>query len=260
MDNVRQILTFDDKEEMAGFMAEKWRSLSVSSVGERGCFVVALSGGTTPVPLYRALAAHRQDIPWDRTHLFLADERFVPAASPESNLRLIRETLLKGIALPARNVHAIATDDPDPPSAARRYEGELITFFRLSRGELPRFDLIILGMGSDGHTASLFPGSPALRNESFLACAVAPAGGRLQRITLTLPVLNNARNVVFLVSGAPKAAMLRTVVEDEDPALPAVLVKPERGSLLILADRDASRLLKEGARFASQRGRPGTHQ
>lgn len=257
MDSARQVVAFEDKEEMADFMVEKWRSLAMASVEERGYFAVALSGGETPVPFYRKLSVQRKGIPWEKTHVFLSDERFVPVTSPDSNFRLIRETLLEGISLPARNIHAIATDEPDPQGAARRYEGELITFFRLSRGELPHFDLVMLGMGTDGHTASLFPGSPAVNNKRLLACAASPPRGGHERITLTLPVINSAKNIVFLVNGISKAEILRTVVEDEPPSMPAALVKPEGGSLLILADRDASRLLKEYSLFEAKRGLSG---
>lgn len=139
-------------------MVGQWRELSRSAIESRGCFTAALSGGETPVLFYRRLAAEGARFQWDRTHLFFADERFVSSDSADSNYRLLNETLLKNIPIPTGNIHAVATSETDPLSSARKYEEEIKGFFMLPGEGIPEFDLVMLGMGADGHTASLFPG------------------------------------------------------------------------------------------------------
>lgn len=201
-------------------------------------FSVALSGGSTPRALYERLAAAEmaERIPWRKVHLFWGDERCVPPDHPDSNYGLTAAALLRHIPLPPENIHRIAGELP-PAEAARRYEAELRAFF----GETPAFDLVFLGMGEDGHTASLFPGSPAL-NESHrwaveVEHTVAPPP-LVWRVTLTFRVLNAARRVVFLVSGAAKAAMFAQVWRGGD--FPAAQIRPQDGELLWLVDRDAA--------------------
>ncbi len=243
MDNSRRVLVFRTVDEMADFMVNQWIELSWCAIQKRGYFAVALSGGETPVPFYRKLAEQEQQLPWNRTHLFLVDERFVPAGDADSNYHLLHETLLKNIPLPEGNFHAVDTDSPDLLSSAGRYEEEMRRFFMLPPKGLPEFDLITLGIGADGHTASLFPGKSPCRKRAHLTCAVELDNGRHDRITLTLPVINNARMVVFLVSGKAKASVLRDVAEGRDRNLPASLVKPGEGRLLFLADTEAAQYL-----------------
>ncbi len=245
MDNSRRVLVFGSGDEMADFMVERWSELSSSAIESRGYFAAALSGGETPVRFYRKLAARGAGFQWNKIHLFLADERFVHPDHTDSNYHLLRETLLKDLPVPGSNIHAVTTDGPDAQLSARKYEEEMKKFFKTTGEGLPEFDLIMLGLGTDGHTASLFPGDKALDDTRHLACAVDLDNVRHDRITLTLPVINNARMVVFLVSGKTKASVFRDVVESRDHHFPASLVDPEKGSLLFLADTEAAQYLTE---------------
>ena len=245
MESSRNMLIFETGEDMASFMVERWSELSESAIKNRDCFTAAVSGGQTPVLFYRRLAAEEGRLQWDRTHLFLVDERFVPMDSADSNYRLLSDTLLKNISIPAANIHAVATGETDPVSAARKYEEEMRRFFMLPPEGIPEFDLIMLGIGPDGHTASLFPGDVALCDTRHLASAVVLDKKRHDRITLTLSVINNARMVVFLVTGKTKATVFRDVVERRDSHLPASLVANEKGCLLFLADAEAAQYLSE---------------
>lgn len=201
---------------------------------------MALSGGKTPVELYRRLAEAHETLPWDQTHLFLVDERFLPLNDQDSNYGMLRETLLTGISMPDENLHPIRTGTSDPMAAADQYEQELISFFKLSPGEFPRFDLILLGIGEEGHTASLFPRSPALNDCAHRVAAVILEDIRHHRVTLTLPVINHGENVLFLVTGKNKSTILRRIIGREDPSLPASRVNPRGGTLLFVIDREAS--------------------
>jgi len=243
MKNSHKILIFETGDQLANFMVERWTELSGYAVESRGFFTAALSGGETPVPFYRRLAVQGARLRWDRTHLFFADERFVPWGSADSNYRLLSETLLNNIPIPAGNIHAVATGETDLLLSAKKYEEEIKRFFKLPAEGIPEFDLVMLGIGADGHTASLFPGDAALRDKRHLASAVVLDKNRHDRITLTLPVINNARMVVFLVTGKTKASVFRDVVERRDPNLPASLVVTEKGGLLYLADTGAAQYL-----------------
>ncbi len=204
-----------------------------------GRISVALSGGSTPKPVYQHLAAEYRDaIPWQRVLLFWGDERFVPPDSPHSNYRMTREALIDRIRIPAANIHPVPTDLPDPGDAARQYELAL----RRELGEpSPALDLLLLGLGDDGHTASLFPGSPALQEMAHdTAVAQAPAEPRT-RITLTLPMIGRAREIIFLVSGRGKHAPLRAILDTPETArtlYPAGMIHPA-GTMLWIVDREA---------------------
>lgn len=217
------------------------------AVAARGRCTVALSGGTTPRGLYRVLSEerYRSAIPWACVHLFWGDERCVPPTHPESNYRLAAETLLSHVAIPAGNVHRIPAELP-PLEAASAYEHTVRTVFALAAEGLPRFDLIVLGVGADGHTASLFPGTPGVREDRRLVVAHYVEKLGAWRITLTPPVLNNAVQVVFLVSGADKAQTLKAVLYGpRDPErLPAQLVRPAQGTVWWLVDRAAAGALE----------------
>jgi 6-phosphogluconolactonase len=207
---------------------------------------VALSGGSTPKALYSLLATpgFADRIPWPKVHLFWGDERCVPPDHAESNYRMVRESLLSKINFPPENVHRMA-GEKEPKLAAAEYDNELKTFFQLSEGEPPRFDLILLGLGEDGHTASLFPGSEALKETKLLVTANFVGQLNTARLTLTLPVLNNAGNVCFLVAGASKAAIVKEVLGTDSATgkLPAQRVRPVRGALTWFITRDAAAAL-----------------
>jgi len=206
---------------------------------------VAVSGGSTPKTLYRLLGStpYRQKIRWDKVHFFWADERFVPHDHAESNYRLLYENLLRNIQMPPDNIHPVRTDVHSIACSAMTYENEIRDFFGASEDKPPAFDLILLGIGEDGHTASLFPGAGALADREHLAVFLNDKRHRFSRITLTLKLINNAANIVFLVSGKNKALVVKKIIDERDVSLPASLVRPERGELLFLLDEDASALL-----------------
>jgi 6-phosphogluconolactonase len=219
------------------------------AVQEKGQFSVVLSGGSTPKVLYSLLvndSSLRKEVPWDQTHFFWGDERHVPPDHPESNYRMTKEAMLSKIVIPWENVHRIRAENPNARQVAEEYEETVRTFFRLKTGELPRFDLVLLGMGLDGHTASLFSGTEALREQRRLVVASWVEKIHTHRITMTLPALNQAAFILFLVSGGEKAEILRRVLEEsgQTPPFPSQLVRPMQGRLLWLVDREAGRLLK----------------
>lgn len=210
----------------------------------KASFTLVLSGGSTPRKTYELLASDetlRAQIPWERIHFFWGDERHVPPDHPESNFRMANEVMLSRVPVPRKNIHRIKSEIPDASKAAEQYEEELCKFFKLKRGQLPQFDCVLLGMGTDGHTASLFPKTEALNEESRLVIATCVEQFQTHRITLTLPVLNNADFIMFIVSGNEKAEMLREIIEVKQPTpLPAQLIEPIHGRLLWLLDMGAA--------------------
>jgi 6-phosphogluconolactonase len=247
MDDTKRVVIFEGKESLIAYIIDLWKRVCAASIAERGRMTVALSGGRTPVDLYRSLARKGEDLQWEKTHIFLVDERFVPLDDKDSNYRMIEETLLKAATVPKENIHPVDTSLSGPDEAAEGYEKEIIRYFGLGPGRLPRFDLVLLGLGEDGHTASLFPGSAALQEISHSVRAVRLDSKLHDRITLTFPAINNGRHVVFHIEGAHKAAILKRVLEVKDPALPASLINPAEGSLLFLADRPAAELLSKNS-------------
>ena len=216
------------------------------AVQERGRFTIALSGGSTPKSLFNLLATNaRTTLPWDRMYFFWGDERHVPPTDPDSNYKMADETMLAKVPVPPGNIFRFHTENPDAPSVAEDYEKTLRKFFNLEAPGVPSFDLILLGMGPDGHTASLFPGTAALQEKSRLVVANWVEKLKTHRLSLTLPVLNAARCVAFLVSGTDKAAILRTVLEEDAPGeqYPSKLVKPTDGKLIWIVDRAAASAL-----------------
>lgn len=207
-----------------------------AAIRERGQCTIALSGGSTPKPLYEQLAA--QDLPWRGLQIFWGDERYVPADHPDSNLNMARQAWLSKVPLPPANIHPMPTDEADPASAARKHEAELQQLFQVEPGKLPAFDIILLGMGDDGHTASLFPHTDALQVRDRLV-TVGTKDGQ-PRITFTAPLINHARTVMFIVSGESKRPALAQIFasEADETKYPARLIQPE-GELWWLLDEDA---------------------
>jgi 6-phosphogluconolactonase len=207
---------------------------------------VALSGGSTPKALYALLASpeYREQIDWPQVHLFWGDERCVPADHAESNFRMTREALLSKINLPERNIHRMA-GEKDPAAAAIEYENQLGAFFASTKNAIPRFDLVLLGLGEDGHTASLFPGTAALGQAERLVATAYVEKLHAHRLTLTLPVLNAAAQVTFLIAGQSKAAIVNEILGSDRSAenYPAAQVKPIDGRLTWLITADAAALL-----------------
>lgn len=238
-----EIRVLTTPQEVSEVAAEEVVRCAKQAVTERGRFTIALSGGSTPKNLFNLLATNaRTVLPWDRTFFFWGDERHVPPTDPESNYRMAEDTMLSKIPVAAGNVFRIPAENPDAAAAAEAYEQNLRKFFQLKAGEVPVFDLILLGMGPDGHTASLFPNSQGLQERSRLVIANWVDKLKTSRLTLTLPVLNAARCVAFLVSGTDKASVLRTVLEEEasPEQYPSKLIKPESGKLIWLLDRAAA--------------------
>ena len=243
-----EIKIVSDSAELNRVAAHEFKNSVDSAIAANGRFAVALSGGNTPRSVYSLLASdYKTALPWDKVHIFFGDERSVPPDHPDSNYRMANEALFAKIAIPAGNVHRVRTELA-PDAAAEDYDRQLRDFFNLSSGAWPRFDLVLLGLGEDGHTASLFPGSSALEEKSRLVAATWVERMKTFRITLTYPVLNHAAAVEFLISGAGKAQILSQVLSSSSGATyPAQRIKPERGRLLWLVDDDAARLLPPAA-------------
>jgi 6-phosphogluconolactonase len=244
---VRRLATPQDLFRVAG---EEVIRTANDAIGKRGRFAIALSGGSTPRNLFTLIAANANtSLPWDKTFFFWGDERHVPPTDDESNFRMADETLLSKIPVPAANIFRVPSENPDAVAAADAYEQTLRTFWTVADGEFPHFDLILLGMGPDGHTASLFPETPALKEKSRWFVANWVEKLHTHRLTLTLPVLNAARQVAFLVSGMDKASALHEVLEGDAPGekYPSKLVKPVKGELLWLVDRAAASELSASA-------------
>lgn len=236
------LLVVSDLESLQRDAVQEFSTCALGAVRGTGKFSVALAGGNTPRGVYELLARQGAGLPWDKIHIFFGDERHVPPDHADSNYRMARETLLSKVAIPEGNVHRVPAE-LEATAAAAAYEETLRNFFNLQPGAFPRFDLILLGMGDDGHTASLFPGSRGLAEESRMVVANTVEKLNSERITLTLPVLNHAANVVFMVSGASKAATLRNIFDVSAPGdYPARLVHPVNGRLLWIADRAAASL------------------
>jgi 6-phosphogluconolactonase len=246
-----------DRDRLMRAAADRVVRYAAEAIARHGRFDVALAGGSTPERLYRLLGspeyAERLDV--RSIHLFFGDERCVPPSHVDSNYRMVASSLLGGLAVPPENVHRMPAE-LSPEEAASRYEAELERHFALRVGAgLPRFDLVLLGMGADGHTASLFPGSPALtESRRWVAVNRVPALAT-PRLTLTLPVLNAAARLVFLVAGEDKAERLKEVLTGESaggqaplPApLPAQCVRPAAGELEWLVDAPAASRLEARA-------------
>jgi 6-phosphogluconolactonase len=214
-----------------------------TAIQERGLFTIALSGGSTPKPLYEAIAT--QQLPWDKIHVFWGDERYVPPDHPDSNQLMARRAWLDRVDIPDSNIHAMPTDEADPAVAARKYEEHLREFFQIQVGEIPALDLILLGMGDDGHTASLFPHTEALSVRDRL---ITVGNKDAQpRITFTVPLINHARCVMFVVAGTNKRPALAQVFAPiaDDLSYPSRLIQPQ-GKLWWLLDQTAGQDLKLG--------------
>lgn len=243
-----ELKVFDDVSALMRGAAEEIVSAARQAVADHGLFSWALSGGSTPRDLYRLLASdeNRGRMPWNAIHFFWGDERHVPPDHPDSNFRMAREAMLDAVPVPPGNIHRVPAEEPDASRAAAEYEAALRSFFGLSAGEWPRFDLILLGLGKDGHTASLFPGGDAVNERRRLVVAPWVEAQKTFRITFTPPVLNHARRVMFLAAGDDKAEALLAVLEGarEPERYPAQIVGGGEGNVSWWVDRAAARLLK----------------
>lgn len=237
---VRRLTTPQDLFQAA---ADEWIRAANEAVAQRGRFSIALSGGSTPKGLYTLIAANASSsVAWDKTFFFWGDERHVPPDDPQSNFRMAQENLLSKVPVPTANIFRVISENPDAEAAAAAYETTLRQFFSPTDEQFPRFDLILLGIGPDGHTASLFPETSALREKSRLVVANWVEKLQTSRITFTLPTLNAARAVHFLISGTDKAAIVHDVLEGKgaEEKYPCRMVQPKDGKLIWFLDRGAA--------------------
>jgi 6-phosphogluconolactonase len=239
-----------DADALIEAAAQRWLEVANNAISARGKFHVALSGGTTPRALYRLIAQPKfaERIPWDRVHVYFGDERTVPPDHADSNFRMAKEALLDRVAVPGANIHRIEAELEDPHAAASAYTRTLTTNLPLSAQGVVQFDLLLLGVGTDGHIASLFPATPVLHERARLVEAVYVEKMDRWRITLTLPVIDHARHVMILVSGDAKAPIMRDVFgARHTPPYPVQLINPQ-GILEWHIDQAAAALLPEELR------------
>ncbi len=243
MDSSFDLRILATPQELFAAAAEEVIALAKESVSARGRFSIALSGGSTPKGLFNLLATNaRSTFPWDKTYFFWSDERHVPPDDPESNYRMADEAMLSKVPVSAGNVFRVPAENPDAKAAAEQYEATIRKFFGTPDPKIPSFDLILLGLGPDAHTASLFPNTAALQEKSRLVVANWVEKFKTDRITFTLPLIDAARTVAFLASGGDKTAPLREVLEGKGPGeqFPAKLVNPSPGKLIWFVDRAAA--------------------
>ncbi|UCD89538.1 MAG: 6-phosphogluconolactonase [Desulfobacterales bacterium] len=236
-------IVLPDSHTLSEEGAKIFNTSAIEAVNHRGCFTVAISGGSTPRTMHRLLAKepHSSQIPWHRIHLFWVDERMVAFDHPHSNFGAAQKDFLDNVPIALDQVHPMpAMISPD--KGVTLYETELKRYFDGLHSHLPRFDLITLGMGEDGHIASLFPGQHSTASELWVL-SVKGGNPNLYRLTLTYFVLNNARRILFLVSGKNKAKIVKTVFENRQTLLPASRIQPLNGDITWLLDRDAASLL-----------------
>jgi len=248
--DVRILINIDAIAKRA---AQDFLQSATQAVSEKGSFTVALSGGSTPKALYSLLAtdaALRSQIPWDKMYVYFGDERSVGPDHADSNFRMATETMLSKVPVKPEQVFRIKGEYKDTEKAAQEYEQALRASFKLAVGQFPRFDLVLLGMGNEGHTLSLFPGTKGLHETKRIV--VRNWIGKLytERITLTAPAVNEAAQVIFMVTGADKALALKGVLEGpyEPEQLPAQMIQPQNGKLQWLVDTAAGGMLTTGIR------------
>ncbi len=240
-----KIMILDDAYATAFAAADLWKKYQHEALRLHGIFSAALSGGDTPRFLYERLSEPALADTWNDTHLFQVDERLVPPGHPDSNLRMIRETLLDNIPIHPSNMHPVPLR-PAAHESALLYGEELRRYFSLAEGEFPVFDLVVLGIGEDGHTASIFPGHPLMHEYTRIAGEVALDEKRHDRVTLTLPSLRAARHIIFFATGASKAPVMQRIIEERDGTLPACSVIYSIGPVEVLLDREAASKLGPG--------------
>ena len=240
-----EVRIFDGVPELMRATAEEIVLAARNAVDARGRFTWALAGGSTPRTVYELLASdfYRARMPWSAIHFFWGDERHVPPDHADSNFRMVNESLLSKIAIPTANVFRVRAELADAAEAAQEYESSLKTFFKTAPGEFPNFDLIFLGLGTEGHTASLFPDSKGLTETSRIFIANWVEKFKTDRLTLTFPAINHATDVMFLASGPDKADILHQVLEEENtPSLPAQRVQPQSRVMWMLDAAAAAKI------------------
>ncbi|MBN1436380.1 MAG: 6-phosphogluconolactonase [Sedimentisphaerales bacterium] len=222
------------------------RAIFIEAITSQGFCNWAVCGGNTPRTTYKLLAERSVDdsIAWDKVRFFWGDERDVPADDQQSNYRMLKETLLDHLAIDHANVYPMPADTADIDAAAREYEQQIRQLLPTGNDGIPQFDLVMLGMGADGHTASLFPNLPILDETNRLVASCYVPTMKRRRMTFTFPLINAARHVLMLITGDDKAEVVRRVFTDNDQSLPAAKVNPRHGKLTIVLDNTAARVLE----------------
>jgi 6-phosphogluconolactonase len=240
---------YPDTLKLTDALAENWARLAEAAIARQGAFYIALAGGSTPRQLYERLARepYRNAVDWSRVHVFFGDERCVPRDHVESNYRMASEALLSKVSMPSAHIHPMYDPARSPAQNAEGYTAQLLATLPLDENGLPVFDLVLLGMGDDGHTASLFPDTSLLQEIERIVAAAYVEKLHAWRVSLTFPVINRARNVTVMVAGAGKAAMLESVFTDSAEHYPIQRVKP-RGDLHWFLDEAAAQRLPENLR------------
>jgi 6-phosphogluconolactonase len=246
----RKVELFANGMEIARRTADDVLRIAREAAAARGVFTIALSGGSTPKVLYALLAEHpslRNSLPWDKMKVFFGDERHVGPGHPDSNFQMASDTMLSKAPLRPEQIHRIKGEYSDTAQAAAEYEEVVRREFGLRAGEFPRFDLILLGMGNEGHTLSLFPGTKALSETKRIVTRNWVGKLYTERVTLTAPAANNAANIIFMIAGADKACALKAVLEGphEPDQLPAQMIQPANGTLSWLVDEAAAAMLSK---------------
>jgi 6-phosphogluconolactonase len=234
-------------EDLCEKVTQEILGLSNKKIALQGQFSVVLSGGSTPKGIYQCMASpsYRNKFRWDKIHFFWGDERWVPPEDQRSNYRMVSEALLTKVNIPPENIHPIQTKDCNLQNSVSKYEEIIKNFFKLKKDEFPVFDLILLGIGQDGHTSSLFPGNPSLMVKDRSVVSTSQEGIPEKRITLTLPAINHAAMIFFLISGNDKAEVVAEVLENKKKAnYPAKQIKPDQGSVNWFLDQAAASSLE----------------
>ena len=247
----REVRILADGAAIARRAAKLVVEAGVAAVKEKGVFTISLAGGSTPKALYGLLGTDpvfKSQMPWDKTQFFFGDERHVPPDDADSNFRMANESMLSKVSLKSEQVHRIKCEYEDAEKASLEYEQTLRTYFKLSPGQLPRFDVLLLGMGDEGHTLSLFPGTKALHDNGRLVMSNWIGKLYTERVTITAPVANNSGLAIFMITKADKALALKGVLEGpfEPEQLPSQLIQPKNGKLLWLLDTTAAGKLSAG--------------
>jgi len=242
MPTKKKIFIFENPFTLANSLVKKFVQIAEISIEKNGCFNVALTGGKSIVEFYSKLAGFRGFFSWQNTHIFLTDERFVPWEHPESNFRMIKEMLLNDIMIPRQNIHPVDTRKDNVFLAVKSYE-KVLREKLLIRNEYPQFDLILLSLGEDGHVASLFPGEKDLEEGKAAVIAAYPSHLKTDRISLSMPVLNNARNLNCIVIGKKKAKALQYVI-DQKQDIPAARLNCYDGEVCFFVDKEAADCLR----------------
>lgn len=249
MSNNRKTLIFENSFKLTNFLLKQFFLIAEQSIKKNGRFTIALSGGKSPMEFYIRLAGAKDFALWSKTHVFLVDERCVPDDHPESNFRMLKELLLNDILIPEENIHPVSFNQ-DIGESRKLYEDEIKKFFNPEPGDFPKFDFILLGLGEDGHTASLFPHQKETLELERFVISFQNSHINYPRVSLTLPVINHAQHIFFVVVGEKKAPVIKEMIKDKK-VFPASLIHPIFGEVMLLMDKEAARQIpyKDGQHF-----------